>query len=332
MPTRVCAILVTYGDRWDRFGREAADHAGRAGATAVIVVDNGSECAESIDAWARADAEHDAVVVRSLTNEGSSGGFRRGLQAALTLDPEYVWMIDDDMWAPSDSLRKQLEAILASKKPARTVCIGSRDSAATGQFVQQFVLDPGVYIRFDIPTYIAARLGMRIGVKPRKNGEWPEVDLFPYGGSLVPAALLRTGVLPDPKFVVYADDFDWAYRLMLEGAGAVVRTDVQYQVQDRTFGDGARVSALGFFRSKQPTLLHYRVRNAVAFRSALPRTAIQRFRFGLNNLLWKLATVAALATPKWRDNRRIVFRAMRQGREQDFSINPPLASIGNPVA
>jgi rhamnopyranosyl-N-acetylglucosaminyl-diphospho-decaprenol beta-1,3/1,4-galactofuranosyltransferase len=64
----------------------------------VVVVDNASTdgTAELL-----AGEYSDLEVLRLETNTGGAGGFAAGIERALTLEPDLVWLLDDDT-VPTD--------------------------------------------------------------------------------------------------------------------------------------------------------------------------------------------------------------------------------------
>ena len=99
----VCAIVVTYGSRALLCIR-AAESALEAGASSLVIVDNGSDeiACSQVAEWARHRAN--VTIVSLDRNTGSAQGFGKGIEAGLDDGAEYIWLLDDDSDVEADAL------------------------------------------------------------------------------------------------------------------------------------------------------------------------------------------------------------------------------------
>ena len=92
---RVCAITVTYGQRWHLVSQvllellkhhESIDH--------IVVVDNGS--LEPIAQRVEESGWNSKIsVVRLPENVGSAGGFAAGIERAMQSNADMFWLLDE---------------------------------------------------------------------------------------------------------------------------------------------------------------------------------------------------------------------------------------------
>ncbi|MDQ0285560.1 glycosyltransferase involved in cell wall biosynthesis [Desulfofundulus luciae] len=107
----VCAVVVTYGNRYDFWSR-VVDGCLRNGVWKIVLVDNGA----SLESKARLETLHGNLpdkchVIALQENLGSAAGYKAGLQFALNLDGcEFLWLLDDDNVPQDDALRQLLNS------------------------------------------------------------------------------------------------------------------------------------------------------------------------------------------------------------------------------
>ncbi|MGH3370793.1 MAG: glycosyltransferase, partial [Nocardioidaceae bacterium] len=125
MSARIVAVVVTW-NRCDLLGEALDALAGQTLPPArVVVVDNASTDGTAEALRGRGDA---LDVVRLAVNTGGAGGFAAGIERALTLDPELVWLLDDDTvptpraaealaeaWAGYEQVTGRRPAVVASR-------------------------------------------------------------------------------------------------------------------------------------------------------------------------------------------------------------------------
>jgi GT2 family glycosyltransferase len=105
---RICTVIPTFNNaKLIRILLEQLKRIPEFSQLSVVVVNNGSadETAEVIP------SEFPFVQLVSLPqNSGGSGGFIAGINQAMTLNPEYIWMLDDDAQIQDNTLTQLLSA------------------------------------------------------------------------------------------------------------------------------------------------------------------------------------------------------------------------------
>ncbi len=217
----VVAVTVTYGNRVAEVVNTVL-RAIDAGVSQVLVVLNG--CTPSVESEIRGRLEAGARVVylSSPINLGSAGGFRLGLEGASRSDADYVWILDDDNWCESTTLRAALAAMSSLEREvgvggAAVSCL-RRDShphrlVEAGEDPSRVFPQPGSALVFDLRRKLTRRA---VSSSNSARRELIEVPFSPYGGLLVPRAALNS-CLPSPELVLYEDDWDFSERLRASG-------------------------------------------------------------------------------------------------------------------
>lgn len=291
----VIAVIVTYSNRWQSFGRETLARVVAAGPDRVIVVDNGSTCSTEIAS--DCSSLNNVTYLPNGANLGSAGGFGTGVRKAIELGCDFVWLIDDDMWPIKEALDSQLTHYYSGP---RMVVTGRRDSHSRERFERSLRFDAGAYLGVDL---------LRLN-HARRTPDRP-LDFFPYGGSLVPREAIVEAGFPNESYFVYWDDFDWADRIKRSGYQIKVTDACLYMMQDVTHQGTGIAQALRFLRAERPELLYYRVRNEISFRSRVRRDPIQSLHFRINRLSWLAAIRLVLARRRWGPNKRAILAGIR---------------------
>lgn len=166
----------------------------------ALVVDNASGQATQ-DVLARSPA----TVVRSDVNLGGAGGFALGMQRALELGVDWIWLMDDDA-IPQAGALEQLASQLA-RLPV--------DAGVACSRVMEFG---------DIATMHRRRFNPLFGYErpvPRSAyaADAVPVDTASFVGFMVSAAAVRAAGLPKTEFFVSYDDTEYSLRLKQHGFG-----------------------------------------------------------------------------------------------------------------
>ncbi len=221
--SQTCAVTVTYGSRL-ALVEQVVQGALACGAGHVVVVDNGtaSAVATGLSALPAQFGAERVSVVRLPENMGSAGGFRAGVEAAAAR-PEtgHIWLLDDDNLPVPDAL-----TVLA--KIWRLM--GARPDVA----LVSFRPDKRTYqklITRDKPNSLLPNsfFGFSVQSPWQKQtvAHWRQeglacwsMDMAGYGGLWFHKDGLQKTGLPDARFYLYFDDYDFTLR-MTEGGGQI---------------------------------------------------------------------------------------------------------------
>jgi GT2 family glycosyltransferase len=224
-PQRLCAIVVTYGERHHLL-TQVLERLATLDVRAVVAVFNGNYHPQALA------TKGNVVIVEHLGNFGSAGGFRAGIEAALRLDADYFLLLDDDNLPAPDCLNHlcishaalgndPLTALQAFRPSQPWQCVTVRDGIVP-------IGRPNTYGWFNFVNerYLLRRQLGRGGSPYQPDSGTARVapnplvriDVAAYGGLLISrAALLLSEQLPDVRYFCYYDDFDFTSRLVRRG-------------------------------------------------------------------------------------------------------------------
>lgn len=217
----ICAVVVTYGERWPYLEPTLHGVSSQPGLTHIVVVDNGAHPAvgERLQAFASRDPR--LAIVRHEQNLGSAGGFRAGLAAAATTDARFLWTLDDDTrpepgaaaalaaaWhAPSDVALHDVRALLSQRWDA-------------DRYRRERDWSPDAAFGVDLLQRVQRLFG---GSEPPGAVDRPIlVRMAPWSGLFFERTRLDEVELPDANLVLYEDDHEFTLRLTAGGGSILV--------------------------------------------------------------------------------------------------------------
>lgn len=323
----VICVTVTYGERRALL-RQVLDALPAQGVGKVVVVDNGAHWPVKSELTA---AYGDLVdVVEMGHNTGSAGGFAAGMQRALDLGGEFIWLLDDD--------NRPAPGCLAALATAyRDLCQRHpQDLLAVLAFRPEHQADvaAGVPLRYVNPRRNSFRGFHVLDVpykfwrrtpwgRPRLRGSLPAqvvLDVAPYSGLLFHRAVVERFGLPRADFVLYADDTEFTHRLTAAGGRIVLVTAAAIEDLESSWNVGGR-NGPSFsipIQHGSDFRVYYSTRNMAYFDTYCRRSNI--IVFTANRLLYLIAmTLFAVFTRKLM-RLILVIQAEHDGKEQRLGI------------
>jgi GT2 family glycosyltransferase len=244
----VTAVTVTYGDR-KALLRQMLDVLPAQGVARVVVVDNGASW--PVKAELAAEYGDFVDVVEMGRNIGSAPGFAAGIQRAMDLAAEFIWLLDDDNKPASGCLSILMNAYqeLRPQHPADLLVVNAYRQdfyaeVSAGVPARYLNARPNSFRGFhvlDIPYKFWKRTPWG---RPSPTVDMPtlvRLDVVPYSGMLFHRAVPERFGLPRRDFVLYSDDTEFSYRITR--AGGIIMLVTSARLED--------MEALWSARSKQ---------------------------------------------------------------------------------
>lgn len=174
----------------------------------IVIIDNHSmdETPQIIKKWKNTTQYKKIILIRLKQNSGGSGGFYEGIKQALTLNPDWIWLSDDDALPHKDcfkTIRSKITQI--NKDEYSAICCA--------------VMNKG-----KIDDNHRRRLHKRFITLKEKNVPINEyqyygfsLDFFSYVGTVINVDKLKQAGLPDKDYFIWYDDSEHAWRLSSYG-------------------------------------------------------------------------------------------------------------------
>lgn len=318
---RVVGATVTYGDRSDMCIRAVKGMLAE-GAARVVIIDNGSAPASVQRLTAFRDSLPDRIVYRRFDrNEGSAPAFAAAFTEAGALDPEYLWLLDDDNLPTAGSLRSLLDALEAVRSEGRhlaavTPLRGSTSTDPDGSIelaTRRRTLYPpeqrsvcGV----DVVLY-ARRLIRRLLPPTTDDTAVLEMPYAPWGGLVLPWDVVVVVGGPLAAFVLYGEDLEYTRRIT--SRGGVIRVVPEALVLDmdtKWIRPGRLIP--GLLSATSRSALYYTVRNRVYREMRTSHRAVTLPRM-LNSLFFGVLLIGGAVHHRRFSNLPLIARACADG-------------------
>lgn len=140
------------------------------------------------------------LYYRNSVNTGGAGGFHKALELAMTLDNDYLWLMDDDA-LPFENC---LEKLLKKSSTEYGVCIPNRST-------RNFVDKPILSFNWTDPHFLAAE---KLFQDHYGTTDCIEVCDMAFEGPLIRADIAKKVGLSDESYFIFYDDSDYALRCL----------------------------------------------------------------------------------------------------------------------
>ena len=259
----ICVVLVTY-NRCAELERTLAAYAAQTHPPrAMIVVDNHSTdgTAALLAAW-QGEGRYAVTLPENL---GGSGGFHAGMERALALGHEWVFLSDDDAVPAPDALERLCDFSRTASLRTVALCCAVRDEKG---------IVTGHRARIKRHTLLGIK-DAPVPVREYAKTSF-EIDFFSYIGSCIRADALRAAGLCRSELFIYSDDFVHALRVGREGEMHCIPAAVMHHADNNPY---VREATWRDYYATRNLLLMYRThfgRLAAARRALLRRLSALR--------------------------------------------------------
>ncbi len=287
---KVCVVTVTYGDRWQLLNQVLTRLLTFANVAHVVVVDNASIYS------VKSKVENSQITVLSNSiNEGSAGGYNRGIAYATEhLDCDFIWLLDDDNMPLENALPELMkhwnniqgtntQKALFCRRPDRTI----HTKIAMGANPSSYYLTSNNFLGFSLTNIVSNKI-RKISERFKQPGEFLDkavMPYVPYGGLMLHRQMVEKIGYPNADFFLYVDDSEYSYRITQQGAkiylipaALVVDIDSSQGINYKQRLFRSHLLDLWSFRT------YYHVRNRMYFYSRVAVT--NKLMFGINKILY----------------------------------------------
>ncbi|GGJ78212.1 glycosyltransferase [Deinococcus aquiradiocola] len=242
----VCGAVVTYGNRANLLEKTIQSFIDN-GVSEIICVFNGCDdhVYDYISDRFKNKIRLTPVILKS--NLGSAGGFTSALEAfKFESGKELVWILDDDNFAEKNALDELINFANGLSEVA-IVCSNRTEFNIFGKLESGIPIEImypknssflGISIWTIFPT-TKRFFNKRIGNFGKSNDvNWICVPQVPWGGMLIPRAVLDNNILPPKEFYLYADDTAFCvlagkynFRFFIVKSSRVIDLDASYHLE-----------------------------------------------------------------------------------------------------
>lgn len=228
--SKIISVIVTYGCR-KTYLLSVIDRLKIEGIDKLIVVNNGSSwLVQSVLSC----ANHDIIDVINLNeNTGSANAYAIGIERAISIGADFIWLLDDDNLPDVGSLKKLLdihiyennknEQSLLACTPYRVDQYGELDKFLLSKIINSRENSFCNFHVYDIPRRILNKLGIN---KRIEYNRFVSLKAAPYGGLFFSAKLVGRIGLPDKNLILYGDDIEYTRRITRNSGRILMDTSI----------------------------------------------------------------------------------------------------------
>lgn len=176
----------------------------------MIVVNNHSNDGtfEYLESWKNMEAPFTKHVVNMDDNLGGSGGFYAGQKYAMTLNPDWIYLADDDAYAEPDMMEqfyKFCDTHDVDKLSAICGAVYNMEGKLALQHRSTYKIINGI------------NFSRKDSAESDYRNEYFKIDLLSYVCSFLNVKALKKVGLVNPKYFIYYDDTEHSIRLKKYG-------------------------------------------------------------------------------------------------------------------
>ena len=225
MSHKIGAVLVTY-NRLDKLKIALQSFESQTlSPEYVLVVNNASTDGTSafLQKWSEQETNYRRLYFDLKENTGGSGGFYYGLNEAMQLNADWIWISDDDAFPDKDAFRTISNCLDQLGSGVSAVCctVMNNKNIDTWHRRNIFVENNRIVER-TIPEEIY------------KNDIF-ELNAFSYVGAVVNKSCLEIVGLTDPEYFIFYDDTE--HSLRLNSIGKIICCTRAIVYHDQSVGD-----------------------------------------------------------------------------------------------
>jgi len=173
----------------------------------ILVVDNHSQdgTREYLEAWQHEKVDYQKIVVTLGENLGGAGGFHAGLEQALQLPAEWIWVADDDACPDKAAIQYLDERIEQGTDGISALCAAVIENGEISIDHRRNLVRHGLTLQKEIIPLVAYN-----------QKEFP-LQIFSYVGAVLSKQTLEQVGLTKAEYFIHYDDTEHSIRVAQAG-------------------------------------------------------------------------------------------------------------------
>lgn len=176
----------------------------------MIIVNNASTdgTEEYLNVWKEKPTSFEKIVIHNKQNLGGSGGFSVGVEEALKLDCDYMFLADDDAYAEPKVLEELHKAdTYLNKKQANIAALCTAIyNGSERELSHRCIVRQGLFnVKLD---WIQEKAYLKNIFR---------VDIFTFVGACIKKSVVKKIGLPKSQYFIYYDDAEYCMRIRQYG-------------------------------------------------------------------------------------------------------------------
>ncbi|MBX7108352.1 MAG: glycosyltransferase [Chitinophagales bacterium] len=325
----ISILIVTYGNRWTMLKTVILSLIDLDPLVQIVIVDNGTNY-DLEKLISNISIKNKINILRLEKNMGSAYGFKFGLEYIMyNKNTEFVWMLDDDnkpvdncldhilhYWYAIKSISKnEMHAILPLRINRKYLV-----NVSNGDPIEFNFPSKNAFLGFNLirlPAYFKYKISKAFKKKSLLNARDVEIPFAPYGGLFLHKNLINLIGLPDIKYFLYADDFEYTNRITNSGGRIFLLHRCKIVDLDSVWYRNRRSTILGSrYLLQDKFRRYYTVRNNVYFAHNFLCSSKMLFIFNMFLFLFIMLLTSILFLKI--NTYKVFLRAVRDGMVGNF--------------
>lgn len=338
------AILVTYGNRYEYFSK-LLDKLLLMQIGYIVIVNNNShdESKEVLRKYFSSNKDK-IFIINNEKNLGSAAGFSKGIQVALKRNTEFIWLLDDDLLPNTNAiveLFKMWDKITEIEKETTIMLLSNRIHRSNIYIRAVLKNNPDLVIGdknnfrslniFNIINNFFEKVFEfnKEKSKGKNKNNIPDYALIGaacYGGMFFHSKLVEKIGLPDERYVLYYDDYEYSLRHIQRGGKIYFIRDSILEDQIKSWNNSKwKFAFIEIATNRNLPLLYYSIRNSVYFE--INHKVDNKCVYYLNLLIYSIVTCLTALLFFRINNLRVYLYALMDGLKGKLGYNSkyPLA-------
>lgn len=234
-------IIVTYGNRWNLLKKLIVRLINQQFLSAILIVNNNVKYNLEKEL-----SEFQCNYIRIYSfreNRGSAEAYKKGIEIICSLEKiDYIWLLDDDNLPTQNSLSYLIDYWKGNKiNPENDALMCLRNDrpylvqVAHGKPVRYYFPKKNAFLGLHIFRIHEFFIKKLLSGYKSKNTKPVIIPCAPYGGLFFHKDIIKKIGYPDERFFVYADDFEFTYRITNAGGKITLVPDATIDDLEKTW-------------------------------------------------------------------------------------------------
>jgi len=327
-PRAITAVVVTYGDRWQYLAVLLRCLEGDSLVNDIVVIDNASH--RDIATSCTNAGYNKVQITRMDRNIGSAGGYKAGIETAITLANAHIMLFDDDV-VPKPGclqiLQNDFDKLSVEDNPATFALIPYRDC-------QHYKISkPSIFDKHNFNGLNVFTLVQRLfGIQKKCIIDKLTSDVISHQRGTAYAclyfhrSLIDAIGLPDQEFVLYYDDMEFTSRILKRGGKIWLDVDARCEDICQNYSmDVFSPPFFGYLRADNDAKIFYMMRNKTYLDRFVYKVISPYYFINVVTLLFGISVLGLLTSRIRRV--KTIYRAVIAGYQGKMGMHPDFPLI-----
>lgn len=314
----VTAVIVTYGDRWNLVKKVMQKLDDIDEIKDMVIVCNGIDYNMKAKFNDKDKLKTNLHIVSNVQNEGSAGGFNKGISEARNLSNEYIMLFDDDTYVEKNALTVLSQKILTEKISIKNNAFCFYRGNWIKKDQQNIETVRNTFFEFNLFKKKAETID-------QKNTDFLNRNYVPYAGFIFSKEQLEKVKLPPKDYYLYVDDTKFTFGFLSANLQILCFTGAEIYELETSWAQAKKMPLFqAIFNAKGEEVKRglYNIRNRSNFEKTMLESS--KIKYFLNKTIY-LCYVMIKYMPKNKSGLELYLKILKyihKGSKGELGIIP----------